>query len=694
MKVPTEWLKDYIELNAPLDELAHKLTMAGLEVEETIELSKKDFASAGGSGTRDEVIWDVKVTPNRGDWLSIVGVARELGPIVGSRIRMPSVDVVSTDPPASELISIRIDDPQLCRRYVGVVIRNVKIKKSPGWMKDRLIAAGMRPINNVVDVTNYVMLELGQPLHAFDLRLLHGSQIIVRRAQEGETITTIDGVERKLERDMLVIADADRPVAIAGIMGGADTEISEQTQDILIESANFNSTSIRRTAKRLNMVTESSYRFERQVDPSVAAIAAMRAAQLIYELGGGEIARGTVDVYPTPVEPITLTLRPDRANAILGTSIAPADMAGYLNSLEINTSVENNVLRCCVPTFRSDITREIDLIEEIGRVYGYDKLPMTLPRSSMQGKDSPEGAFRDKLRRILMSCGAQEVLTHSLVDGKLAELAGKADIRLVVRNPLSEDLDSMRVMLIPNLLQVLARNQAFGTSSLSVFEIGKIYYQNGDGEIGEKLSVAGAMVGSQWRRAWSLPPKALDADFFLCKGVVESLLDGLGVADARFIRTENPLLHPTRAATIVVGDREIGFLGVIAPKVADTLDVRGRTCAFEIDFESLMSVTPDVLKYREVPRYPAIYRHLAVVVSDNIDYQDVEQTVIASGQGLIEEVDLLDLYKGEQIPPDRKSLTLSMVFRSLERTLTDEEVNAVLAEVREALIRNVGASFR
>lgn len=693
MKVPTEWLKDYIELNAPLDELAHKLTMAGLEVEETIKLSRRDFASAGGSGTRDEIVWDVKVTPNRGDWLSITGVARELGPIVGSRLRMPSVDVVETDPPSSEFISINIDDPQLCRRYVGVVIRNVKIKKSPGWMKDRLIAAGMRPINNVVDVTNYVMLELGQPLHAFDLRLLHEAQIIVRRAREGETITTIDGVERELEQDMLVIADADRPVAIAGIMGGADTEISEQTQDILIESANFNSTSIRRTAKRLNMVTESSYRFERQVDPSIAVTAAMRAAQLIYELGGGEIARGAVDVYPTPVEPLTLTVRPDRANAILGTSIASADMAGYLNSLEINTSVENGILKCSVPTFRSDITREIDLIEEIGRVYGYDKLPMTLPRSSMQGKDSPEGAFRDKLRRILMSCGAQEVLTHSLVDGKLAELAGKADIRLVVRNPLSEDLDSMRVMLIPNLLQVLARNQAFGTSSLSIFEIGKIYYRNGD-EIGEKLSVAGAMVGSQWKRAWSLPPKALEADFFLCKGVVESLLDGLGIAGARFARTENPLLHPTRAAKIIVGDREIGILGEIAPNVADILDVRGRPCAFEVDFELLMSVTPDVLKYREVPRYPALYRHLAVVVSDGVDYRDVEQTVIDSGRGLIEEVDLLDLYKGEQIPPDRKSLTLSMVFRSPERTLTDEEVNTVLAEVKEALSRNVGASFR
>jgi phenylalanyl-tRNA synthetase beta chain len=694
MRVPTQWLADYIDLSAPLDELAEKLTMAGLEVEEVLELSRDDFAAAGGSGTRDETVWNVKVTPNRGDWLSMIGVARELGPLVGQKKRMPSVDVPVTDSHASEFIDIRIDDPDLCRRYVGAVIKGVRVAESPDWMKDRLIAAGMRPINNVVDVTNYVMLELGQPLHAFDLSLLRGSHITVRRARLGETITSIDCVERKLDPDMLVIADADRPVAIAGVMGGAESEISEQTQDILVESANFNSVSIRRTSKRLNLVTESSYRFEREVDPSICAVAALRAVQLIRELGGGEVARGIVDVYPTPVEPMRLSARPERVNAVLGTDIGPADMVRFLNSLEIDAELSDGLIACRVPTFRSDVTREIDIVEEVGRVYGYDNMPMTLPRSSMQGRDSREGAFRDRLRRILMSCGAQEVLTHSLVDGSLAELAGKFGTRVAVRNPLSEDLDSMRVSLVPNLLQVLSRNQAFGNTDLSVFEIGKVYYKSADGEIGEKLAVAGAMVGGQWRSAWSLPANALDADFFLCKGMVESLLDGLGVVGAVFDEVSDAILHPTRAAKIVVAGQTIGVLGEIAPSAADALDVRGRPCAFEIDFESLFQVSPDVLTYREVARYPALYRHLAVVVSDSVKYRDVERAVLASGQDLIEQVSLLDVYKGEPIAPDQRSLTLSMVFRAPERTLTDDEVNQVLEQVREALRRHTGASFR
>ncbi len=694
MKVPIDWLKEYIDLGAPLDELAHKLTMAGLEVEEVIQLSRQDFAAAGGSGTKDEIVWNVKITPNRGDWLSMIGVARELAPIVGGRMCMPGISVVETDPPSAESISIRLDAPDLCRRYVGVVIRGVTIRESPDWMKDRLIAAGMRPINNVVDVTNYVMLELGQPLHAFDLSLLHGAQIIVRRARPGETITSLDGVERKLEPEMLVIADADRPVAIAGVMGGADSEIGEQTEDILIESANFCSTSVRRTAKRLGMVTESSYRFEREVDPSISVTAALRAAQLIAELGDGQVARGAVDVYPAPVEPFTLEARPRRVNAVLGTSIDADEMARCLNALEIETLVRDGALVSRIPTFRRDITREIDLIEEVGRVYGYDKLPMTLPRSSMQGKDSPEGAFRDTLRRILMSCGAQEVLTHSLVDSALAKLAGKYDTRVVVRNPLSEDLDAMRAALLPNLLQVLARNQAFGNTELSVFEIGKVYHHSPGGDIGEKLSIAGAMVGSQWRSAWSLPARALDADFFWCKGLVESLLAGLGAADVRFTEALEPLLHPTRAAKITVGGTQIGTLGEVSPDVAEALDVRGRPCGFEIDFGALMSVAPRVLTYSEVPRYPALYRDLAVVVANDVKYGDVERAVAVAGAELVESVRLLDVYSGEPVPAGHRSLTISMVFRSRVRTLTDEEVNAVLAEIRGALAREVAASFR
>jgi len=693
MRVSVDWLRDYIDFDCPADELAVKLTMAGLEVEESRELSARDFADLGGSGEKSDVIWDTKVTPNRGDWLSIVGTAREVAPLVGGRMRMPAPDVRQSDPPASDLIKITIDDPDLCRRYAGVVIRGAKITDSPGWLKDRVIAAGMRPINNVVDVTNYVMFELGQPLHAFDYRLLHGFQIIVRRARPGETITSIDGLERELEPDMLVIADADRAVAIAGVMGGADSEISEQTQDILIESASFDSTSVRRTSKRLGMVTESSYRFERGVDPSVTAVAAWRAAELIQELAGGDLARGIVDVYPARVEPTVLDVRPERVNAVLGTSIEPAAMARYLDSLEIKADLAGGTLRCTVPTFRPDITREIDLIEEIGRVYGYANLAMTLPARSLQGRDSREGVFGEKVRRILMSSGCQEALTHSLVDGRLAALAGQSQHVLKVRNPLSEDLDSMRATLVPNLLQVIVRNQAFGTTSLAVFEIGKVYGRT-DGEIWERQSVAGAMAGELWRSAWSLPAKSLAADFFWCKGMVEGLLDGLSIAGASFVQAGEHLLHPTRAAKVMVGEREIGVLGEVSPEAVEFFDVKERPCVFELDFGALMELAPESSSYRPLPRYPALYRHLAVVVRDEVRYEDLRGVVLESGGRIVEEVALLDLYKGPQIGADQRSLTLSMVFRSPDKTLTDDEVNAVVSRVREALGRNSGASFR
>lgn len=681
MKVPISWLREYLEFSCPLEELAEALTMAGLEVEEIAQVE-------------NDTVFDVKVTPNRGDWLSMIGVAREAAPLVGSKVRMPEPKLDGSGPATADLVKIEIEDPDLCGRYVGVVIRGVKIKDSPEWMQRRLTAAGMRPINNIVDITNYVMLELGQPLHAFDLGLLRGSQIIVRTARPGEKIISIDNAERNLSPDMLVIADADRPVAIAGVMGGFDSEISERTQDILLESANFSSTSVRRTSKRLGMVTESSYRFERGVDPSITDIAACRAVQLMTELAGGEVVGDVLDVRPRPVLPLVVKARPDRVNAVLGTSVDAVNMAECLNGLDIETSLQDGILVCKVPTFRQDVTREIDLVEEVGRALGYQNLPMTLPRTVQQGKDSPEGLFRDKLRRILMSCGAQEVLTHSLVDGQLSELTGRSEQCIRLRNPLSEDLDAMRTLIAPNLLGVIERNQAYGTKDVCVFEIGKVYFKTPDGGLDEKLSLAGALTGSMWRSAWGLPAHALDTDFFACKGVVESLLDALGIAAAEYVAVADPLLHPTRSAKVMVGGREIGIVGEVSPKLRESLDLKERSCLYELDFGALMEAMPEVLKYRQLPRYPALHRHIAVVVPDEVRYEQLARIVAESGKGFIENIDLLDVYRGEQIGPGRSSLTVSIVFRSLEKTLTDEEVNAVLDEVKEALSQKSGASFR
>jgi len=694
MRVSIDWLREYIDLNVPLEELADGLTMAGLEVEETIELTKEDFASQGGSGTISDTVFNVKVTPNRGDWLSMIGVAREAGPLVKAKARLPEPKISESGEASEDLIKIEIEAPDLCRRYVGVVVRGVKIKDSPGWMKDRLIAAGLRPINNVVDITNYVMLELGQPLHAFDYSLLHGGRIIVRRARPGETIASLDGAERALEPDMLVIADANRPVAIAGVMGGIDSEINEQTEDILVESANFNSVSIRRTSKRLGMTTESSYRFEREVDPSITMRAALRAAELMAELAGGQVCRGAVDVCPVPVKPIVLHVRPDRVNSMLGVEIDAHEMADCLNSIEIATSVKNGMLECRVPTFRPDVGREIDVIEEIGRVYGYDKLPVTLPETPSQGRDSREGAFHDRLRRILMSCGAQEALTHSVVDSGLARAVGRESMAVKIRNPLVEDLNSMRVMLAPNLLRLIERNQAFGNQNVSVFEIGKVYFVGASGTVGETLSVAGAMVGNFWRSAWGLPARALDVDFFACKGVVESLLDGLNICSATYVDLKDPLLHPTRCAKVLVEGREVGLLGEAAPALAESLGVRGRPCVFELDFNLLMELAPRTVKYQEPPRYPAVHRHISTVVAEAVPYARLVEIVRSAGGALVENVELLDIYKGEHIEVGHGSLTLGIVFRSREQTLTEDEINSVLADIRNALSRNAGASFR
>lgn len=681
MKVPISWLREYLDFSCPIKELADALTMAGLEVEE--------IATVG-----DETVFDVKVTPNRGDWLSMIGVAREGAPLVGGRMRMPEPQTGGPGQPTSESIRIDIDEPDLCGRYVGIAIRGVEIKPSPEWMQQRLTAAGMRPINNIVDITNYVMLELGQPLHAFDLGLLHDSRIIVRKARPGEKIVSIDSAERALSADTLVIADGERPVAIAGVMGGFDSEISEQTKDILLESANFSSKSIRRTSKRLGMATESSYRFERGVDPSITETAARRAAQLMAELAGGEVASSLHDVRPRPVEPRTIEARPERVNSVLGTSIDAGVMAEHLNGLGIETALRDGILVSSVPTFRQDITREIDLVEEVGRAFGYQNLPMTLPKTIQQGKDSPEGLFRDRLRRILMSCGGQEVLTHSLVDGKLSEMTGRADRCVKLRNPLSEDLDAMRTMLAPNLLGVIERNQAYGTQDVCVFEVGKVYFRTPQGDLDEKLSVAGALSGSMWRGAWGLTPQAGDTDFFACKGVVESLLDALGIGGAEFIAARDPLLHPTRAAKVLIDGQEIGLLGEVAPKVREAFDLKQRPCVYELDFAALMQAMPEVLKYRQLPRYPALHRHIAVVVPDDVEYEQLARIVAETGKGFIEDIDLLDIYKNEQIGSGRGSLTISMVFRSREKTLTDEEVNAVLDQVKEALIQKLGASFR
>ncbi len=695
MRVPVEWLSEYVETGSAVDELADSLTMVGLEVEEIEHLRADEIVQMGGAadGSDDRVLM-TKVTPNRGDWLSILGVAREVAAVSCKDLQMPDPKAEGNAPDAQSLIRISITAPDLCYRYAGMVIRNIKIGPSPDWMKNRLIRAGMRPINNIVDITNYVMLELGQPLHAFDCDILAGQEIIVRRANPGEKISTIDDVERKLTPDMLVIADRDNAVAVAGVMGGLQSEVTGNTKNILLESANFDAVSVRRTSKTLGLVTESSYRFERGVDPGITALAARRAAELMRDLAGGEIAEGIIDVFPGEAPPRKIVARPDRANWLLDTELDAPTMISFIRRLGFAAELVGDSIEVTVPTHRPDVVQEVDVIEEIARIYGYENLKSTLLSTPMQGKDSEAGAFVERLRGMLMACGIQEVLTHTLTDMRNVEVTGLGDVSLLVRNQLSEETSHVRVMLSPNLLQAIARNQSNGIRDLGIFEIGKVDRWNPDGTVNESCSAAAAMVGSQWAGMWNLSKDALVADFFLVKGALEAILSRLDLDDVTFSPVEHPLLHPTRAAKVMVGSSEIGIIGEVAPSVIESYDLRGRPCIFEFSVDALRPLVPLAVGYKHLPKFPALYRHMAVVANRSVPYATIERVIFDAGGEITQGVELQDVYTGEQVESDECSLTLSITFRAINRTLTDDEVGTVLGNIKSALISEFGAKFR
>lgn len=673
MLVPVEWLKEYAAFDVSPKVLADRLTMAGLEVEEIHE-------------TEHGRVYSTYVTPNRPDLLSIVGVAREVSALLNSTLTLPPDKVEEGGEDAAGSVKVDIETPENCFRYSARVIKDVKVCDSPKWMQERLIAAGLRPINNVVDATNYVLFELGQPLHAFDCDLVKDHHIIVRLAGPGEKITTIDGEERTLDAKTMVIADSGRAVAIAGVMGGLDTEVSGSTKHVLLESASFNRISIRRTARVQGMNTEASYRFERGVDPNLTMLAIDRAAELIRETGGGTVLKGVVDVYPGKAEPLTVGIRPERASAILGFDVTAAQVRDYLTRLGMD--VDNN-LRVKVPTFRPDITREIDLIEEVGRIYGYEKFPETLPLGRVsQGHDSEAGAFAARISDVLVSAGLQEVVTSTMGPSSGEE----GEVRL--KNPLSDDLACLRKGLVLDLLRIISYNTNRGRRDASLFQIGRVFDKDSKSLVREKLGIAGALTGSMWERSWNVSGSSLEADFFLCKGIVNDLLERMNIPEVVYKPAGISGMHPTRAAFIEAGGRRIGVVGQIGSETASGMDVPKKTFVFELDFEVLMGLAGRGGSYRFLSRYPSVVRDLAVVVDEKVPFGEVEE-VLREGAGvLLESASLFDLYSGEQLPGGRKSLAFNLSFRSDERTLRDEEVDDRLSVIRTLLSKRLGASFR
>lgn len=687
MKIPAAWLREYVDVPedaAGLEAFADRLTMAGLEVEEIRPTPAGPTLST-------------KITPNRGDWASVYGTAREAAAVDRAKLKPLPAAPETTPTAAREFASVAVVDTDACPRYAAKLVRSVTLGPSPQWMQDRLTAAGMRPLNNVVDVTNYVMLELGQPLHAFDLDTLPEGKIVVRQANAGETLTTLDGVERTLSPGMLCICDRDRPVAIAGIMGGGPTEVSGATKNLLIESAHFDPLSIRRTSKRLALATEASYRFERFVDPALVPIAAERAAQLLAALAGAEVVPGVIDIYGKRVPPRRVLARVERIRALLGVDLDRDVMIAGLERLGLSVERSAGALDVQVPSFRPDLTIEDDIAEEVGRIaLGYENLPETLPPlRSAGGKDSPLGLWKTGVREALVRAGLQDVLSHSLTAPSPLATEDEAAHRVLVRSALSEELSSLRTSLLPSLLAITARAHASGLRDIALFEVGPVYRKEGAGQYAQPLRVAAVVTGSAMPQAWSVKPDALPLDFYFAKGVAEDLLRALGIADAAFAPGTHPITHSGRTATISARGEALGIVAELSEATVTAHDLPRRTAIFDLDGDALRRLGADaVVGYLPLPRYPAVTRDLAPVFPSTVPYADIEAAARAAAGPLLESLRLTDVYEGANLGAGRRSLTLRLTFRAPERTLKDAEVEAALTPVRAALVENLGADLR
>ncbi|MFL5782555.1 MAG: phenylalanine--tRNA ligase subunit beta [Thermoleophilaceae bacterium] len=648
----------------------------------------------------DEVL-DLEIAPNRPDCLGVHGVARELHAVTGAPLAIGHEDA---EPDGDAEFPIEIADPDVCLRFTARVFEDVTVGPSPLWLKARLTAAGQRPISNVVDITNYVMLATGQPLHAFDLERIRGGRIMVRRAREGETMTTLDGVERALDADMVLVCDAEGPSGIAGIMGGEVSEVSDSTTRVLMEAATWVGPNILRSSARLGLRTEASARFEKQLHPDQPAAAQRLAARLMVELCGARLVSRTIDVYPRPVEPTVVALRPARVARLLGTEIPSGEIRAILERLGFGVAGgdgDGDALSVTVPPWRwSDVYREADLVEEVGRIYGLARMPVTLPaRRRAVGRLMPAQRLRRRLEDALRDRGLAEAVSYSFTSPRtlarlrLADHDGFAEIRIA--NPLSEDQSVLRPLLLPGLLDAARHNAARGRPGARLFESAHVYpgpLATPPGGAAD-ASPRGAVPAPEPHRlavlltgpapaGWRTP--AAPADFYAAKGLLEAVLDAAGVP-ARFEPGERPFLHPGRSASVVSLDgRELGFVGEVHPAVLAEWDLDAGA-AFEVDADLLAELASEAVAYQDVTSFPAVLQDIAVVVPEDVPSAEVEGAVRAGGGDLLAELRLFDVYRGEQVGEGEKSLALRLAFRAPDRTLADEDVAALRAAIEERL---------
>ncbi len=633
----------------------------------------------------DDTIVDFEITNNRPDCYSIIGLAREAAAAFNKPMKHHEPVVKGSDAGSMyEMLDVEVPAENLCNRYSSRMVKNVKIAPSPKWLRQRLRANGVRPINNIVDITNYVMLEYGQPMHAFDYRYVGSGKIVVREATEGETLTTLDGNVRALKPGMLVIADENKPIGLAGIMGGENSEILDDTTTVVFESANFNGTSIRQTALALGMRTESSGKFEKNLDPMMTVPAVQRACELVELLECGDVMDGIIDIINYVPAPKTLELEPEKINRLLGTDISEADMVSYLNRLEIG--VEGRTIH--VPSFRPDLNLMADIAEEVGRLYGYNEIPTTAFKNSTQGGYTPMMLLENKAGQLCRSLGYSEIITYSFVSPAIFDqirLPKDSSLRnaMKIQNPLGEDTSIMRTIALPSLMDILSRNYAYHNKAVKLYELAKIY-----------LPVEGEVL-PQEPKMLMLGTYGEGASFFTLKGQLEAVFKGLRTRKTAYTAVnDNPSYHPGRCAKVTIDGVEVGVIGQVHPLVCQNYGIDVEVYCAEIDFDKVFSLRLPDVTYTPLPKFPAVSRDLSLICDEAVTVAAVEDVITAAGGKLLRGVKLFDIYRGTGVPDGKKSMAFSLELRADDRTLTDADSEGVVSKVLAALADKLGAALR
>jgi phenylalanyl-tRNA synthetase beta chain len=673
MKILLSWLRDYIETDLSAEKVAAVLSDVGLPCE-------------GIESVGNDAVIDIEVTSNRGDCLSFIGIARELAAATGKELKLPTVKVDESAKDVAKFAAVEVAEPDLCGRYTARIIEGVKVGPSPDWLKSRIEAVGLRSVNNVVDATNYAMMETGQPPHAFDYGKLSEGKIIVRKAKAGEQLISIDGTKCQLTGDMLIIADPQGPVAIAGVMGGADTEVSEKTTTILLEDAYFDPLIVRKTSRRLCLPSESSFRFERTVDIDKVDWASQRTAQLITQVAGGKVAKGVVDIYLKKPAKKEVTLRLSRLNKVLGVEIPPEKVVKILSSLSFQPKQDGDLIRCTIPSWRSDIEREIDLIEEVARIYGYNKIPS---EQKIQIKVVPVDAqqkFAESIRTYLNGCGFYETINVSFIDNSVAELfsiEGSGE-HLGVKDESRESANLLREMLLPSLLSVIKTNLNVKNTPCRIFEIADTFVPHAQRSKTDTLPIEKTKLAI-----------ACDTnDFQSLRGVIDGLIKSIN-RDVEVVFTPVELVWAETGAQIVVDSKLIGVAGIVSQAVKDKFDFKNVTpCAAELDFEALSALQTGPVKVKSIPKFPAIERDLSIVIDEQVRWADIAAAVNKKAPNELEGVHFVGIYRGKGIPSGKKSLTLTLVFRDKDGTLTHETVDCFQADILNGLTESTGAQLR